>query len=137
MLYRQVTMNTAIATKLTKNPDGVGISACANIMKLWGFNQAEMAITLGTPKPTLQRYLASPEKTKLNRDALDRVSYVLNIHAGLRMFFSNPENIYGYINMKNSNPLFNSNPPKSMILEGSMENLIAVTKHIYALRGQW
>jgi len=120
-----------------KNPEGVGIRTCGNIMKVWGFNQAEMAITLGISKPTLQRYLASSEKTKLNRDALDRVSYVLNIHASLRMFFSNPENTYGYINMKNSNPLFNSNTPKSMILEGSMENLIDVTKHIGALRGQW
>ena len=75
---------------------------------------------------------------KLDSDQLTRVSYVLNIHAALRMLFDNPENLYGFVNMMNHNPYFNGRTPLEIMGSGDFAALYETFKRIDNLRGsQW
>lgn len=116
-----------------KGADGMAINTCVNIMKRWGFTRTEMAVVLGVSSTSLSRYLDSPCKVRLNRDRRDRASYILNIHAGLNTLFSNPNNIFGFVNMPNHNEFLGGRAPKELLTEGSMENLIDIARYVQRL----
>ena len=79
-----------------------------------------------------------PTSVKLSADQLDRISYVLNIHSALRIVFSNPENVYGFVSKKNHNPFFNGKTPLELMSTGKFGILHDVYRNIDTMRGgQW
>lgn len=65
----------------------------------------QMATILGVSTASIHR--AKRKGTvSLSRDQLDRVSYILNMHAALRTVFDNPENVYGFVRKRNHTPFF-------------------------------
>ena len=90
---------------------------------------------LGLNRATYFKYKKAPEAVNLSQDQLERLSYVINIHAALRVVFDNPENVYGFIKMPNHNPYFNGKTPLELISTGHFANLYEVYKRIDALRG--
>lgn len=104
----------------------------------WECSVAEKEAIFGMPRSTLHRNTKKPLEAKLSGDQIERVSYILNIHQALRIVFSNSENIYGYMNMKNNNPYFNGQTPMDIIKTGSFGSLYEVFTRINAMRGgQW
>lgn len=112
---------------------GVVISRCYNIMKLWGFTQSEIATVLDISTSSLRRYLANPDRVRLNRDRHDRASNIINIHIGLTSLLSTNETIYGFIAKPSHDDFFSGRMPKQLLLEGSMENLIDLTRYVQYL----
>lgn len=70
------------------------------------------------------------EKVNFSQDQVERISYILNIHAGLSVLFSNPENIYGFMNMVNHNEPFNGTRPIDVICNEKINHLKMVMVHI-------
>ena len=115
-----------------------GLKAAFNILNKWGCSQELAMSILRLPKATYYKYLNNPETARLSDDHLERLSYIVNIHAHLRMLFENPENQYGFMGMKNHNPFFNGRSPLEVIGTGSFAALYETHKRIDALRGsQW
>ena len=115
-----------------------GLKAAYAILEKWGCTQEQAMSILRLPKATFYRYAKQPEEARLNDDQLERLSYLVNIHAHLRMIFENPENQYGFMSMKNNNPYFNGRSPLEVIATGSFAALYETHKRIDALRGgQW
>ncbi len=109
-----------------------------NILDKWQCTSAQKQAILSIPKSTYHRYLKEPNSVLLNPDQLERLSYIANIHQALRIVFSNPDNVYGFMKMKNENPYFNGRSPLSIIESGNFGALYEVFKHIDSLRGgQW
>lgn len=71
----------------------------------------------------------------LDEDQLTRISMLLNIHSYLRILFSNPENIYGFITMENKNLPFNGKTPFQLMESGNIFAIKNVHDHIDGLRG--
>ncbi|WP_076543068.1 hypothetical protein [Shewanella sp. UCD-KL21] len=69
----------------------------------------------------------------LNEEQLFRVSYILNIHAGLRTIFSNNDNIYGFMTMMNFNAPFNGLMPLDLALNQEVDGLKTVMEHVVSL----
>ncbi|MBT0587937.1 hypothetical protein KIU71_16095 [Alteromonas sp. SM 2104] len=111
-----------------------GFQVAVSILKKWQATTEQMAAILGVSTATINR-AKNKSNVKLSRDQVERASYVLNIHAGLRTLFDNPENVYGFVHKKNNNPFFNGRTPFSLMVEGSMANLYEVFKRIDGLRG--
>lgn len=44
------------------------------------------------------------EMMSLSQDQVMRLSLLMNIHGAIRLRFSNPENVYGFMSMMNQNP---------------------------------
>ena len=74
------------------------------------------------------------EGANITGDLLERLSYLLNIHATLRTVFSNPENVYGYMSMPNDNAYFDGRSPINVLESGSFANLYEVFRRIDALK---
>jgi hypothetical protein len=66
---------------------------------------------------------------------MSRIGYLLGIHRALRTLFSNPENVYGWINKENDD--FGGQSPLQRMLGGEIIDLAYVRQYLDALRGGW
>ncbi|MBA6225210.1 MULTISPECIES: antitoxin Xre-like helix-turn-helix domain-containing protein [unclassified Colwellia] len=119
-------INSAVAFKLG-----------SNILEKWQCSASDKQAILGLSKSSYYRFNHN-ESASLSNDQLERISYIANIHQALKMVFSNPDNVYGFMAMKNDNPYFNGHSPLSLISSGNFGTLYEVFKRIDAMRnGQW
>lgn len=92
------------------------LSSFLALVEKWGWSSREAAQAIAIDEglySDLKRTLVSEG---LNDDQQLRVYYLLAIDSLLHDLFSNPENIYGFINMSNDNNYFNGKSPKEKIL---------------------
>lgn len=111
------------------------LRAALNILDKWGCSPEQAWNILGMKRSTYYRYREAGVKPRLSRDQVERASYILNIHAALRLVFDNPENVYGFMSMENHNPYFNGRSPLSIIASGNFGSLYEVFRRIDSLRG--
>lgn len=120
----------------TKAMNAIGLRTATKIMEKWSANQEQIASTLRVSASTIARSKANKQAAfKLDADQLDRISYVLNIHAALRTLFENQENVYGFVTMPNQNTFFNGRTPLEIMTQGNFANLYETYRHIDGLRG--
>lgn len=115
-----------------------GVTALKTVLKIldkWDCSSEQAQAILRLPKATYYRYKAKPELANITGDLLERLSYLLNIHASLRTVFSNPENLYGFMQMPNNNDYFNGESPIKVLESGSFASLYEVFKRVDALKG--
>jgi hypothetical protein len=132
-------MTTATQTNEdAKINHGVAFKMGNNILDRWGCSTTQKQAILSLSKSTFHRYQKDPGSVSLNSDQLERLSYLANIHQALRIVFSNPDNVYGFMKMVNNNPYFNGRTPLSIISTGNFGALYEVFKRVDSMRsGQW
>lgn len=132
-------MQPAIDMTQNKRAAAAGLKAAVRILDKWRASGEQGEAILRVSHSTYARARRSDlAEIKLDSDQLTRVSYVLNIHAALRMLFDNPENLYGFVNMINYNPYFNGRTPLEIMGSGDFAALYETFKRIDSLRGsQW
>jgi len=109
--------------------------AISNLFNKWKVNQKQRMQLLGfTSTSMLHRFENEPETITLRPDLETRLSLLLNIHQGLRLLFSNQDNVYGYISMVNHNIPFNGNKPIDIACKDIM-GLVRVHDAIDGMRG--
>ena len=114
----------------------VGLRTAIKIMENWNASHEQIARILRVSASTIARAKASRQHAfNLDADQLDRISYVLNIHASLRLLFENQENVRGFMAMPNHNHFFNGRAPLNIMAEGSFANVYETFRHIDGLRG--
>ncbi|MDX5299457.1 MAG: MbcA/ParS/Xre antitoxin family protein [Gammaproteobacteria bacterium] len=129
-------MNLSATTPATpRQVATAGLKAAFGILDKWGCSPLQAQKILRISKPAYYKYRTHPEMASLDSDQLDRISYLLNIHAALRTIFDNPENVYGFMGMANDNPYFNGAAPLDLIGTGQFAALYETFKRIDALRG--
>ncbi len=117
-----------------------GLRAALNILDKWqaSAEQACRVLRISRSTYTRARQNDSEWTVGLDADQMQRISFVLNIHAALRLVFDNPENVYGFVSMANRNEFFNGRAPLDIIAQGDMISLYETFRRIDALRGaQW
>ena len=115
----------------------VAFKLASNILEKWQCSASDKQAILGLTKSSYYRFHHN-EGATLSNDKLERISYIANIHQALKIVFSNPDNAYGFMAMKNDNPYFNGNSPLALISSGNFGTLYEVFKRIDAMRnGQW
>lgn len=116
----------------------VGLKAVLNILQKWQCSEAEKQALLGIKRSTLHKYQDDPNSARASNDLAERVSYLLNIHHALRLLFSNPENVYGFVRLENHSAPFNGLTPMQFMQSGRCAALYEVFRHVDGLRGgQW
>ncbi|ARG97288.1 MbcA/ParS/Xre antitoxin family protein [Legionella micdadei] len=122
-------------TEITSNQVHTAFKAVLNILHKWHCTTEEMQILLGLKRSTLFKYKSMPEKASISQDLTERLSYLLNIHAALRILFSNPDSIYGWVRKPNRAPFFNGKSAMDIMLQGRVVDLWAVASRLNAERG--
>ena len=112
----------------------VGFRTCNNILDKWGCTPFQKMAMLGMTEDDFLAYQHYSESSPLTNEQLERLSYILNIHFELKMIFSNYENIYGFMSMKNTTSYFNGQTPTSLIETGDLAVLGRVFLEIKNIR---
>jgi len=119
-----------VCMALTQKEFKIGLKVVLKILGKWGCNENQISVLLCSKN---KDDLSTANQNDLTQDQVKRISYILNIHGGLRQVFSNPENVYGFMTMKNQHSLFNGQTPLSLLLEGEHSDFEAVMNHILNL----
>ncbi|MHC8391606.1 antitoxin Xre-like helix-turn-helix domain-containing protein [Pseudomonas sp. MDT2-39-1] len=124
----------------TKAQCVTGLRAAVGILEKWSASsdQACRILRISRSTYTRARQRDPSWSVALDSDQMQRISFVLNIHAALRLIFDNPENVYGFPSMTNHNEFFNGRSPLEIMAQGDMISLYETFKRIDVLRGaQW
>ena len=134
-------MSLALQTQgFSKNQCVTGLRAAVGILEKWQANsdQACRLLRISRSTYTRARQRDPAWAVALDADQMQRISFVLNIHATLRLIFDNPQNVYGFVSMANDNEFFNGRSPLEIMAQGDMISLYETFRRIDALRGgQW
>jgi hypothetical protein len=128
------------AQGLTKDQCVTGLRAAVGILDKWHASSDQICRILRISRSTHTRAKQRDPawSVGLDSDQMQRISFVLNIHAALRLVFDNPENVYGFPAMANDNDFFNGRPPLEIMSQGDMISLYETFRRIDALRSaQW
>ncbi len=131
LLLERVKLSNYEQTPSINHTTAFGLGA--NLLEKWGCTTAQKLAILGINKTDYHRFQTDPSAVSLNTEQLERLSYVARIHQNLKVAFSNPDNIYGFMNMKNNNSYFNGRTPLSIIATGKVDSLGEVFKHIVSM----
>lgn len=125
------------AQALDENKRAIGLRAAINILDKWGASVTQASSVLRISASTYA-LVQSKEDTgwsvSFDADVIQRISLILNIHSALRSIFDNPDNVYGFVGMKNDNHFFNGRSPLEVIVQGDLVSLYEVFKCIDSLR---
>ncbi|MHC8319840.1 antitoxin Xre-like helix-turn-helix domain-containing protein [Pseudomonas sp. GB2N2] len=134
-------MATALQQQaFTKSQCVTGLRAAVGILEKWraSSDQACQILRISRSTYTRARQHDADWSVALDADQMQRISFVLNIHAALRLVFDNPENVYGFPSMANHNEFFNGRSPLEIMAQGDMISLYETFRRIDVLRGaQW
>jgi hypothetical protein len=100
-------------------------------MEHWGCDQDQQRVLLGEiGRTTYFKYKKLPE-VRLPRDTMERISYLMGIHKGLRIIFSNhPERAYEWVGRANAAAPFNGMTALSYMLGGKVIDLADVRQYL-------
>ncbi|AHL75700.1 hypothetical protein CH92_11520 [Stutzerimonas stutzeri] len=128
------------AQAFSKDQCATGLRAAVTILDKWQATTEQACNILRISRSTHARAKLGDANwsVSLDPDQMQRISFVLNIHAALRLLFDNPDNVYGFPAMPNHNEFFNGRSPLEVMSQGDMISLYESFRRIDSLRGaQW
>lgn len=109
-----------------------------NIANVWQLNTEQQVVLLGNPaRSTFFRWKKDPQSVRLERDTLERISYILGIYKALQILLPDIEAADSWIKKPNSAPLFQGQSALERMLSGNVADLFVVRQYLDAVRGGW
>jgi len=104
-----------------------------NLSHHWGLSAQEEQALLGhPPKETFDLWKTHSSANKLNRDTLDRISYLMGIHKALINLLPSTEAAMTWLKKPNDAPLFAGGTALNRMLGGSIVDLSDVRRYLDA-----
>ena len=105
------------------------------IARHWKLKPGEQRTLLGDlPATTFNRYKQLPQ-VALNRDLMERISYILGIHKALRILFQDADRAYDWMHLPNDAFPFGGQTALEFVLQGSLVRLAELRAYLDAMRG--
>lgn len=117
------------------------IQAVLRIAERWRLNDRDLSTLMGGVSiPSIQRWRRQLRedgrtRTELNRDQMDRVSYVLGIYKALHILFPDDAQADGWIHRSVNMPGFNGRAAIDLIRNGGMTDLQYIRRFLDGWRG--
>jgi hypothetical protein len=108
----------------------IGVKAAFEILDRWGCSTEQQRAILQLSGSSYVSLRSNPNSEQLSAGQVERISYVLNIHSGLRRIFTNQANVYRYMSMHNNNPPFAGRSPLDLVSTGQLDALDEVCRHV-------
>jgi len=110
------------------------VTGVVRVAQAWGLTNAEAAALMDVAPATWSRMKAGGFRGRLDRDKLTRASLIIGLYKGLRLLFDGPLT-YGWPRQPNSGAGFGGRTPVAVMIEGGIPGMLAVRRHVDALRG--
>ena len=112
-----------------------GLRAFFTLVEHWRLSAAQARVLLGQPSERTFHNWKAGKVGAPPRDTMSRIAYLLGIHSTLRTMFSNPENVYDWVNRENDD--FAGQSPLERMLGGDVTDLAFVRQYLDSMRGGW
>jgi len=109
-----------------------------NIVDAWDLSQTEAMTLLGYDDNTRSTYFKwkrEPTSVRLQKEKLERLSYVFGIYKALQILLPDPSSADSWVKKPNAAPLFNGESALSRMLSGNVADLYVVRRYLDAERG--
>ena len=113
---------------------GPALRAFERIADRWKLSSKDRQALLGLPRSTYFKARAAAN-SRLSRDTLERISYVLGIYGALQILLPRAEAADHWVRTTNENVLFKGRAPLDTMLRGKVSDLYVVRHHLDAQRG--
>lgn len=113
-----------------------GLQAFFNLSALWNLDTTEQKRLLGMPPDsTFFKWKRDQKASRLSRDVLERISYLLGIHKALNILLPDAKAANEWVHRPNTAPMFNGQTALDKMLAGSIVDLADVRRYLDAERG--
>jgi len=117
---------------------GPALRTFFKIAEAWKLDRDEQMRLLGLNAiSTYYKWKEAPQKARLGRDTLERLSYIFGIYKALQILLPDPRAADGWIRKPNKAPLFGGKPALERMLSGNVADLYVVREYLDAQRGGW
>jgi len=103
------------------------------ITDLWKLSGAERQKLLGVPPSTYFKYRANPSQVRLQRDTLERISYIIGIYKSINILLPRPEAADSWV--RRPNVVFQGHSALEVMLGGNVGDLYSVRHYLDGERG--
>ena len=110
------------------------VKAVVRTSDAWDLTNREAANLFDVPIATWNRMKAGVYRGRLDQDKVTRASLIIGIFKGLRLLFNGPLT-YRWPKTANRGPDFNGRTPVQIMVAGGIPAMMAIRRHIDALRG--
>lgn len=120
-----------------KTKESVALAAFFNIAEKWGLTSAQQMTLLGMDaESTFFSYKRDPLAARVDKDMLERLSYVLGIFKDLQTLLTDETSANTWIKKSNSAAPFHGRSALDFLVErGSIVDLYRVRQYLAAQRG--
>jgi hypothetical protein len=117
---------------------GPALRTFLKIAERWHLSPGEKLKLLGSPhRQTFSNWQRGKTHTTFDLDTLTRISLIIGIYKALHILYPEENFADAWVNMPNSNPLFQGRPAIDYMCGGSIDNLFRVRRLLDARRGSW
>ncbi len=134
-----------MAAKLADNLDlgsrgtaGAALRTYFNIARAWKLDESQAMTLLGFDEKSRSTYFnwkRDPESARLNRDKLERLSYIFGIYKDLQILLPEAEAADEWIHRPNDAEPFGGKPALQRMLSAHVADLYVVRRYLDAERG--
>jgi len=110
------------------------VTGVVRVAEAWGLTNAEAAALMDVAPATWSRMKAGAFRGRLDHDKLTRASLIVGLYKGLRLLFNGPL-AHGWPRQPNTGSGFGGRSPVAVMISGGIPAMLAVRRHIDALRG--
>jgi hypothetical protein len=106
----------------------IALKAFRRVADRWGLERKARATLLATSTRSIDRWEGDPSSADLNRDQLERISYVLGIYGGLHSVLGEAPLADEWVRRPNID--FGDAPPLNRMLAGNVGDLAFVRNYV-------
>jgi hypothetical protein len=114
---------------------GPALRTFFRIADAWHLSGDEARTLLGSPPRSTFYAWKKAGQGQLDRDTLERVSYVLGIYKALQILLPDPAAADAWVRKPNTAPLFAGQPALQRMLSGNVADLYVVRQYLDGWRG--
>ena len=114
---------------------GPALRTFFRIADAWQLSGDEARTLLGSPPRSTFYAWKKAGQGQLDRDTLERVSYVLGIYKALQILLPDPAAADAWVRKPNTAPLFGGQPALQRMLSGNVADLYVVRQYLDGWRG--
>ena len=113
-----------------------GLRAFGRMAELWQLTVDEQLCLLGQPpRSTFFAWRKHPERARLPRDTLERLSNLLGIYKSLQILLPETTAADAWLRQPNQAPLFGGRSALQHMLAGNMSDINLVRRYLDGVRG--
>ena len=114
---------------------GAGLRAFEKIAEAWKLSVAEQLTLLGIASRSTFFKWRRERNPKLQRDTIERLSYLLGIYKSLQILLPDPKAADEWVRKPNDAAPFGGRPALARMLSGQVADLYVVREYLDAQRG--